>query len=786
MVVCMVKYYYYLFVVINGLSSIVSSLSSPSSSSFARDGCEEKCGDVTIPYPFGMGSSSKCYIDKSFQISCENGITPFLNISSTSRLQVLNFSLFDDDGDQGQWVRVTSPISFFDNCSNKETNANPPNLSGTPFYYSSGNKFVAVSCGVLAKLETNTGDNTFFGCTSSSNGSTCTNSLSSSSSNIDIKMINCSNNEVDCCTTLFSSNSATTTINISMDNNNDLSMAAGTCKYAFLVDNNYTGKYYNDNNNIVPVRISWRLNHSLFDIFKQDIMPTKSSNTFYCKDSTSDLPFICHCNKGYRGNPYIVDGCKDIDECKETPKRCSPPKGRCVNTVGGFICKDSNKLGRTKAKFFFIGIGSGLGAIAQVFGAWRLMRHVRKIQDIKGKSRFFKRNGGLSWEDQINSTDNNNLSLVEDYDEEQQNNSSEDNIVDPNNLEEGNEEKNSSDVDNKLFELEELEKATNRFSVRIFGQGNQGSVYKGMLEDGRIVGVKKFILIDEAKVAEFINEVVILSRINHRNIVKLFGCCLENDVPLLVYEFISNGTLSEYIHERKAGFSFSWNMRLQIAIDVATALSYLHAIPSFKNFHWDVNSTNILLHENLRAKLATFGTTRTISLDIKNHLHDTSVYLDPEYFESRQFTDKSDVYSFGVVLAELLTGRKAISTKGQLEDEERILAVYFVKMMKIKNENSVFEIIESEVVKTAQKRDILSVAELARKCLRASGNDRPTMREVKNELQKLGGIGDGGGQQINNEEEELVADDQILENNNASSSAAGGFFDSITSTTTSF
>uniref|UniRef100_A0A803PWP3 Protein kinase domain-containing protein n=1 Tax=Cannabis sativa TaxID=3483 RepID=A0A803PWP3_CANSA len=579
-----------------------------------------------------MGSSSKCYIDKSFQISCENGITPFLNISSTSRLQVLNFSLFDDDGDQGQWVRVTSPISFFDNCSNKETNANPPNLSGTPFYYSSGNKFVAVSCGVLAKLETNA----------------------------------------------------------------------------------------------------------------------------------------------------------DIDECKETPKRCSPPKGRCVNTVGGFICKDSNKLGRTKAKFFFIGIGSGLGAIAQVFGAWRLMRHVRKIQDIKGKSRFFKRNGGLLWEHQINSTDNNDLSLVEDYDEEQKNNSSEDNIVDPNNLEEGNEEKNSSDVDNKLFELEELEKATNRFSVRIFGQGNQGSVYKGMLEDGRIVGVKKFILIDEAKVNEFIKEVVILSRINHRNIVKLFGCCLENDVPLLVYEFISNGTLSEYIHERKAGFSFSWNMRLQIAIDVATALSYLHAIPSFKNFHWDVNSTNILLHENLRAKLATFGTTRTISLDIKNHLHDTSVYLDPEYFESRQFTDKSDVYSFGVVLAELLTGRKAISTKGQLEDEERILAVYFVKMMKIKNENSVFEIIESEVVKTAQKRDILSVAELARKCLRASGNDRPTMREVKNELQKLGGIGDGGGQQINNEEEELVADDQILENNNASSSAAGGFFDSITSTTTSF
>ncbi|KAF8404133.1 hypothetical protein HHK36_009013 [Tetracentron sinense] len=288
----------------------------------------------------------------------------------------------------------------------------------------------------------------------------------------------------------------------------------------------------------------------------------------------------------------------------------------------------------------------------------------------------------------------------------------------------------------KIFTAKELEKATDNYNEnRILGQGGHGTVYKGMLTDGRIVAVKKSKIIDESQIEQFINEVAILSQINHRNVVKLFGCCLETEVPLLVYEFISNGTLFDHIHDQSEEFPVSWNDRLRIATEVAGAVAYLHSAASIPIYHRDIKSTNILLDDKHRAKVADFGTSRSVPTD-KTHLttlvQGTFGYLDPEYFQSSQFTEKSDVYSFGVVLVELLTGQKPISSIRS--QEERSLAVHFILSIK---ENRLFDILDARVVTEGGKEELITVSNLAKRCLNLNGKKRPTMKEVAMDLEGM-------------------------------------------------
>ncbi|KAK6140872.1 hypothetical protein DH2020_025404 [Rehmannia glutinosa] len=288
----------------------------------------------------------------------------------------------------------------------------------------------------------------------------------------------------------------------------------------------------------------------------------------------------------------------------------------------------------------------------------------------------------------------------------------------------------------RIFTSKELEKATDRFNEsRILGRGGQGTVYKGMLSDGRIVAVKKSRLVDEDQLIEFINEVVILSQINHRNVVNLLGCCLETEIPLLVYEFIANGTLHQLIHDDTTGFPFSWDLRLRIAAETANALAYLHYATSIPIYHRDMKSNNILLDEKYRAKLSDFGISRSVAIDqthLTTKVKGTFGYLDPEYFQTGKFTEKCDVYSFGVVLVELLTGQKPISTS-TTEEEISLVTRFLITM----EENRLKTILDSQIIEQGVKDEHIVVANLAKRCLNLKGKRRPTIREVAMELESI-------------------------------------------------
>jgi serine/threonine protein kinase len=288
----------------------------------------------------------------------------------------------------------------------------------------------------------------------------------------------------------------------------------------------------------------------------------------------------------------------------------------------------------------------------------------------------------------------------------------------------------------KIFSAEELKAATDNYSEsRILGRGGHGTVYKGILPDQTIVAIKKSKVFDESQVEQFVNEIAILSRIDHPNVVKLLGCCLETQVPLLVYEFIPNGTLFQHIHNKNPPRPLTWEDCLRIATETADALAYLHSTSSTPIIHRDIKSSNILLDENFVAKIADFGASRSVPFDqthITTLIQGTIGYLDPEYFQTSQLTEKSDVYSFGVVLAELLTRQKPISAARP--EESCNLAMHLVVLF---NEGRLLQEIEPHILAEVGEDQCYAIAELSVRCLNVKGEERPGMVVVASVLHGL-------------------------------------------------
>lgn len=579
--------------------------------------CNETCGEVPIPYPFGIERS--CSMSDWFNVNCSSS-KPYL--SAFNNLEVLGVS------SENETVTVNVPI--ISSCGHPLQN-NDLVLSSSPFRFSkSDNMFVAEGCGSAVMMVNGT---IVAGCST-----ICDNDTVSDRNN-------CFG--VGCCQTTIPRDLESFVMDLtgfgSLNGNE-------TCASAFLVDR----KSFMDgifSGQSVPITLVWPDIDSSF--CRQCFRQGWSCTTLYDYDGQ-----------------VMGSSCQPYDE-------------------------GSNKI----SLGVILGVSISMGLLLLTIFGYALFKIIKKTKVKRRKQRCFKRNGDILLKQQ-QETD---AGLVE---------------------------------KTILFTSNELEKATDHFNEnRILGRGGQGTVYKGMLADGRIVAIKKSKVVDESQLEQFINEVVILSQVNHRNVVKLLGCCLETEVPLLVSEFISNGTLYDLVQDKTGELSFSLNMRLQIATEVAGAVSYLHSATSIPIYHRDIKTTNILLDEKYRAKVSDFGTSRFVSVD-QTHLttlvKGTFGYFDPEYFQSSQFTEKSDVYSFGVVFLELLTIEKPISSTRF--GENRSLATYFLQAME---EGRVLSIFDAVVVKERSTTELLAVANLAMRCLHFNGKYRPTMKEVATELEGI-------------------------------------------------
>ncbi|GJZ30104.1 wall-associated receptor kinase 2-like protein [Tanacetum coccineum] len=658
----------------------------------AKQGCQTHCGNITVPYPFGIGEDTGCALDKEFYLTCNTTNETSTLFLGSSTIDIVNIS--DSE------FRTTTGVAYrcYDRNGIVSGEFNWWTRLNSALTFSEKNKFTVIGCDDYALITGREGDHYSSGCFG-----LCSN-LSSVTDG------ECSGK--GCCKTSITKGLQFYNVTLDSFQNHKDVWSINRCGLAFLGEEN-TFRFGGNSDLNNSADLFRRVQSSVLVVIDWVIGRDRNcSQATECKENSechdADVGgYHCRCKQGYEGNPYLDQGCRDIDECKDPEKY--PCHGVCFNTPGNYTCKckkgysgDATIQGGCQRKPFqtlLFSLGIGLSLLTILIGLSLLYIMAKKRKLAKLKEKFFEQNGGALLTEKLKSKGGTGLGSV------------------------------------NIFGVKELEAATDNFAEgKILGKGGNGIVYEGTLPDKRVVAIKKSQKLDKEQKEQFINEMVILTQINHTNVVQLLGFCLETDVPLLAYEFVSNNTLHYHIHYRKSGVErLSWASRLRIAHEAAGALAYLHTDARMSIIHRDVKSTNILLDDNFTTKIADFGASRLVPLghdQVVTLVQGTFGYLDPEYFHTGELTDKSDVYSFGVVLAELLTGQQPLNM--ERDTKVRNLATYFVKSMQ---ENTFVNILEHGLVNEAPYEQLKAISELVCRCLNQLGAKRPSMKEVTMELE---------------------------------------------------
>ncbi|XP_076906860.1 G-type lectin S-receptor-like serine/threonine-protein kinase At4g27290 [Bidens hawaiensis] len=295
------------------------------------------------------------------------------------------------------------------------------------------------------------------------------------------------------------------------------------------------------------------------------------------------------------------------------------------------------------------------------------------------------------------------------------------------------------DIDQPLFSFSTIANATNNFSQENkLGEGGFGPVYKGMLEEGQVIAVKRLSKNSSQGHDEFKNEVICISKLQHRNLVKILGCCIEGDEKLLIYEYMPNKSLDSFIFDETRRVLLDWTKRFNIIKGIARGLVYLHQDSRLRIIHRDLKASNILLDRDLNPRISDFGLARIFGGNETQanteRVVGTYGYMSPEYALDGLFSLKSDVFSFGVLVLEIVSGKR---NRGFAPTEKE--SNFIGHVWSFYNEGRSMDLVDSSCVDTCRPLELIRSIKVGLSCVQYNAGDRPHMSSI---LLMLGGEGE--------------------------------------------